>query len=196
MCIRDRIHRARISEQRLSIHQPILKDVHPAPGIIDVNTSWQSLKEGLQKLQRRDVLKPLIIMNLWFILVVFSGGACIIAFQVNILNDYPTATHALYTSWFGMDDIALIGYDLCIVSAVLTLIAVVLASILVNYWGIKNLFNISSVGMAIGLVGLAVSLSVDEEHQAMNLWRATHTASVWVIIFFYGLGVSLSLIHI
>ena len=149
------------------------------------------MKVGLQKLKRRDVFKPLITMNVWFCLVVFSGGTSIIAFQVDILNDYPSPTHSSNTSRLGVKEEDLIGYNSAIISAVLSLVGSILSSILVNYLGIKKLFNMSSIGMAIGMVGLAVTLRhVGKEHDAMELWRATHTASVWLIDFFFGLGVS------
>lgn len=191
LCERGQIHRARLSEQQLNIHQPVLKDFdHTQVSVeFDMGHTWQSIKRGAQKLKRKDVYKPLIILNVWFTFVVFSGGACIIAYQVNFLNDYPVITHPLDTLWFGSKDNSLLGYDLSIISAILTLIAAILTSISVTLTGIKKLFDISSIGMAIGMAGLAASLYVDEVHQAMKFWRLIHTTSIWLIIFFYSLGV-------
>lgn len=188
---RGEIHRARLSERQLSIHQPVLKDFDPTRASVefDVGHIWYSIKRGVQKLERKDIYKPLIILNVWFILVVFSGGGCIIAYQVNILNNYPVSTQPVDTQWFGTKDNSLLGYNLSIISAALTLVAVILTSILVTLTGIKKLFHMSSVGMAIGMAGLGASLYVDELQQAMRFWRLTHTSSVWLISFFYSLGV-------
>lgn len=190
LCQRGQIHRARLSEQRLSIHQPILQGLKHNRGSVDVGLTWQSIKIGLQKLKRKDIFKPLIILNVWFILVILSGGICINAYQVNIMSDYPLSSLALDSSLFGTRYNTLIGYNLSIISSILSLVAVILTSVLVTPMGIKRLFSFSSIGMAIGMSGLAVSLGIDAKFQALEFWRITHTISVWLIIFFFCLGVA------
>lgn len=194
LCQRGLIHQARLSERQLSIHQPILKDYkHTQENAkFDMRLTWQSLKNGLQKMKRKDVYKPLIILNVWFILVVFSGSSCVNAYQVSILNDYPVITDRLDSRWFGQDKSSLINsYDQSIVSAILTLVAIIFTSVLVTYTGIKALFILSAIGMAISMTGLGISLSIDDEYQATNFWKSTYTASIWMISFFDNLGLSI-----
>lgn len=183
LCQQGKIHRARLSEAQLNIHQPVLKDFdHNQTNIKDdKGLTWNHFKEGIQQLKRKDIFKPLIILIVWDMLVVFSGGLCIVAYQVDILNDYPLSNNA-------STDNVLVAYNLGIISAILGLVGVTLTSILVTYTGIKNLFNFSALGMAIGMIGLAISFNVSEEYKVTNFWSLTHTASVWLIIFFNNLG--------
>lgn len=184
---RGLIKKAKISEKRLNIRQPILQDLNIILSEdFNLKSCLQSIKTGIRKLRRKDVYKPLFIMTTWCTSVMYTGGAALNAYMVDIIS---TSSHENILSDYTEYRNVSFRYDLSIISGVLILLAVILASSFVTYVGIKKLFFFSSFNAFIGLVALTFSLSYQSLDKNQNVLNMIHVISIWLITFFYSFGV-------
>lgn len=192
------IKEAKRSEKLLGIHQPILKDIETMDIPFHI-TDTSYFITVMRKLKRKDVYKPLLVMTALYITVMFSGGAAVTAYMVDIIgidSETGQSTHTIkrYFSREHLDQAVPTttdpSYELGLIASILVLIAVFLVSFVVRYTGIKKAYYFSSAGMSIGLILLGISLFHFDNKSVQNFINVLHVVSVWCIAFFYGFGVS------
>lgn len=194
------IKEAKRSEKLLGIHQPILKDIDSieTPSCAGKTSHFFIV---IRKLMRKDVYKPLLVITILYIMIMFSGGPAITAYMVDIITVGTETSQSTYNTkrYFSHENIPNIvqsstsndpSYELGLISSILSLVAVSLVSIVVRYGGIKKLYYFSSVGMSIWLCLLGISVFHFDNQSMQVFFNTLHVISVWCISFFYCFGVT------
>lgn len=146
-----------------------------------------SVINGLMKVTRKDVYKPLVIMTSIFLMIFIAGGLTITTYMVEWLQhpqynetvsnvNNTVIKHVLSTS----DS----SYKYSVISGGLIFIANLCASILVIHVGINRLTTFALFCAAAGMALMGYStLQMKNQY-----WSAIHVLSVWLVAFMFNFG--------
>lgn len=195
--LQGKIGDAEWSQRKLRIYQPIPlgnnhKDSFASEDYTSTGISLESVINGLKKVTRKDVYKPLIIMSSVFFMIFIGGGLTITTYMVDWLQLVPsynseakTLTNNTVVALNSTIQKVENSYKYSVISGGLILISNLCASILAIRTGIKRLTVFSLFCAAIGMVLMGYSTLRMEND---SFWYTIHVLSVWLVVFMFNFG--------
>lgn len=182
-----RIEEAKRCSKNLGIVHPMLSHYTQCEGVFTVSEEEggsyvRHFRNVFEKLKRKDVYKPLVIMTTVLTFVMLSGGVAIMTYMFNILS-YSKDFNSSGTANGSQNDAEKFG----VYSGVLILLANYLVCVLVPYVGVKKLTINSCVFMIFGLLMLYYSY-MPATFFSKDTMNSIHVISIWVVIFAFNSG--------
>lgn len=158
-----RIGDAEWSQSKLGIAQPILDKNsrlnHPIEPLEDFQ--WSTVTKNLNKITRRDVYIPLIVMSTFAILYGFSGGASAVTYMVNIIDDSIPGTQQSIDMNAMKNQTSTVHFSESTKYSLICGIAMCIGSLLTSFvlpcLGLRASFVFSHIGSVVGLLALTFS---------------------------------------
>lgn len=187
--LQGRVGDAEWSQRKLRIYQPMPQaNGHQNSALTSTGITLESVIDGLKKVTRKDVYKPLLIMTSVFFMIFMGGGFTITTYMVEWLQVVPlynlesnvSINYTIDSSLIEVDN----SYKYSVISGGLILISNLCASFLAIRTGIKRLTVISLACAAVGMALIGYS-TLRENYSS---WSKIHVLSVWLTVFMFNFG--------
>lgn len=182
--LKGRIRDAELSEKKLGIFQPILRnskivttnDDDTLPLISEkFKFRWSNYESILTKIKRQDIRRPIIRMAILKILVICSGGYVILPYMVDIIGTNGVTESTVDES-----------YLFSVISGILIFVARLSTSIVLPILGFKKYMISSCILSAIGM--FLIGYTTNSKNTFEFDWYLLHVIAVWMTSFLFNFG--------
>lgn len=171
---------AEMSLKRLGLCQSILngsKPDLPAMPNQPQKFSWTSWIMSIQKLKRKDVYKPMLLLTTAIVILTISGAHAVLNYQVDIVGSDPTASQTDTEQQYSA------AFQSSVVSGALVLVAHCFTSLILPTIGVRKMMISSCICLAASFILLGYTI---EKETDLFIWRII---AVWMITFIYHFGI-------
>lgn len=160
---KGRIGDAEWSQRRLGIAQPILDQNSKMDHTIEPpeDFQWSTVMKNLNKITRRDVYIPAILLSAFAILYELSGGVSAVTYMLNIIDDSIPGTQQSIETNSMKNQTSTVYFSESTKYSLICGVAMCIGSLLTSFvlpcLGLKAGFIFSNIGNVVGLVALTCS---------------------------------------
>lgn len=174
---RGRIGDAEWSQKKLGIAQPILDKNSKLNHTIQPpeDFQWSTVLKNLNKIIRRDVYIPAILLSTFAILCELSGGVSTVTYMLNIIDDnIPGTQNSIDMNWM-KNQTSTVYFSESTKYSLICGIAMCIGSLLTSFvlpcLGLKAGFIFSNIGSVVGLLALTCSNTIVQSPETAQTIR-------------------------